>query len=430
MFRISKKTILAGAVGNTLEFYDYVIWEIFSLYLLKEFLPPQSSLADLFFLFLITYIFRPLGSFIGGIFTDQLGRKKTLIIYILLMGGCTALVGLLPSYQQVGFLSVLLLVLIRILQVFAVGGEYFSSLALLIESCEKNKRGFYGSWAAFGVNAGTLLASSIAALFFYLIDKELLPSWGWRIAFLISFITMLLGLWLRVSIPESLEFIIENARSQKKPFLVILKDALFTIKSQQLETLVTFTLGFFGVSASMLIFVYAPIYMAKLHTVTATQSFLINSISLIVVISLIPIFGLISDKVGRIKIISRGIIGLLVLILPYFMFITSGDFKQLLWSQVIIAIPCACIFSTAPVLITELFPLSVRCSVTGLVYSVAASLGGGITPWLAFKCSNFSEGSYLPSLIIFFSGVASLIVLKLLHKKNKDWVPHLVLVKN
>lgn len=165
---LSKRTIIGGAIGNALEMYDYVIWGLFSVYLSKEFLPPQSQLSDIFFLFLITYILRPLGGLVGGILADQLGRKNILTLSIVLMGICTGMVGILPSYSSIGVISVVLLLFIRLIQVFAVGSEYISSIALLIESCEKNKRGFWGSWAAFGVNAGVLISSLFGSLILYL----------------------------------------------------------------------------------------------------------------------------------------------------------------------------------------------------------------------------------------------------------------------
>jgi MHS family proline/betaine transporter-like MFS transporter len=127
--------------------------------------------SDIFFLFLLTYILRPFTSLLGGILADQVGRKKILTLGIFLMGTCTGIIGILPSYERIGILSVFLLLFIRLIQVIAVGGEYISSVALLIESCKKNERGYFGSWTAFGINAGMLLSSLVGTLIFFLIDK-------------------------------------------------------------------------------------------------------------------------------------------------------------------------------------------------------------------------------------------------------------------
>ena len=232
MFKISKKIMLSGAIGNALEMYDYFIWGLFSVYLTKEFLPPQSSLSDIFFLFLITYILRPISGFVFGMLSDQLGRKKILTFCIFMMGICTTAVGLIPSYQSIGVISVFLLLFTRLIQAISVGGEYISSVSLLIESCEKNKRGYFGSWAAVGVNAGVLAASLIASILLYAMKLHFIPSYGWRIAFIISFITMIVGYWIRSSIPESFEFIIENARKEKRPIYEIAKETLYTIQTR------------------------------------------------------------------------------------------------------------------------------------------------------------------------------------------------------
>ena len=419
MFNVSKKTIISGAIGNALEMYDYVIWGIFSIYLSKEFLPPQSKMSDIFFLFLITYILRPIGSLVGGILADQVGRKRVLILSVFLMGICTSIIGILPSYERIGVIAVFVLLFIRLIQVFSVGSEYISSISLLIESCDKKRRGYFGSWAAFGVNAGMLVSSLVGALILYLIDLDILPSWGWRLAFILSFITMIVGFWIRNSIPESLEFILENARREKRSFKEILNDAVSTVKLQLFESMLVFSLVCFGTATTILIFIYAPIHMTTVNHIHNTQSLVINSSSLALLIALIPFCGYLSDKCGRAKIIAAGIITLLILILPYFELLSSGTFYQILLFHIVIGIPCACIFAATPVFITELFPLSIRCSVTNLIYSLAACLGGGITPLIAFKLGNNADGHYSPGFILVLAGCVSLVLLGFFLKRKQ-----------
>ncbi|MFA5960572.1 MAG: MFS transporter [Tatlockia sp.] len=405
----SKKTIIAGAIGNALEMYDYVIWGLFSIYLSKEFLPPSSKLSDLFVLFLITYILRPVGALIGGILADSIGRKKVLTVSIFFMGICTCIVGILPSYERIGVISVFILLFIRLIQVFAVGSEYISSISLLIESCDKRKRGYFGSWAAFGVNAGMLIASLLGTSLLYLMDIHVIPDWGWRLAFMLAFITMLAGFWIRSSLLERFEFIMENARSEKRSFSEVLRHVLEVIKQQRFDSILVFFLVYFGVATTILIFVYAPIHMTTINTFRTTEAFVINSSSLALLVALVPFFGFVSDRFGRIKTLSLGVVLLLSSIIPYFNFLSSGTFFQVLCGHVLIAIPCACIFAVTPVFITELFPLSVRCSTTNLIYSLAACLGGGVTPLIALKLGQY--GSYFPGLILIVLGGTSLVLL-------------------
>jgi len=427
MLSVSKRTIIGGAIGNALEMYDYVIWGLFSVYLSKEFLPPNAKLSDIFFLFLLTYILRPIGSLVGGILADQAGRKKILTLSIFLMGICTSIVGILPSYAQIGVSSVFLLLFIRLIQVFAVGSEYISSIALLIESCDKQKRGYFGSWAAFGVNAGVLISSLFGSLILYLMDLHVLPEWGWRFAFMLAFLTMLIGFWIRNSLPESLEFIAENARTEKRSFFDVLYEALAVFKSQTFDTFVVFSLVCFGVSTTILIFIYAPIHMSTVNHLHNTHSFIINSSSLTLIVLLIPLFGLISDHLGRTKTILMGCITLSLLSLPYFSVLSSGNFYQILMAHTMMAIPCASIFAVTPVLITEIFPLSIRCSITNLIYSLAACIGGGITPLIAFKLEQYA--SYLPGLILVILGGINIFFLAA-YMRRKHGLPHKLVLVN
>ncbi len=427
MFKTSKKIIIGGAIGNALEMYDYVIWGLFSVFLSKEFLPPQSRLSDIFFLFLLTYILRPIGSLLGGMLADQTGRKKMLTLSILLMGGGTALVGILPSYGQIGVASVYLLLLIRLIQVLSVSSEYISSISLLIESCDKNKKGYFGSWAAFGINAGMLISSLTGTLVLYLIDIHILPPWGWRLAFALAFITMIFGFWIRSSIPESKEFISTHARSEQRSLTDILVESISQLKQQFLESFVVFSLVLFGVATTVLMFVYAPIHMVTVNSFSHTQVFVINSLGLAVVTALIPVMGMASDAYGRTRIILTGTIALMLFIIPYFSYLTTGSFSQALVFHCLMAIPCASIFAVTPVFITDIFPHSVRCSIANLIYSVAAVLGGGITPLIALKLGE--RHNYSPSYILIIIGVVSLIAQTMYVKKINQNASRLLLIE-
>ena len=414
MFNVSKKIILSGAIGNILEMYDYAIWGLFSVFLSKAFLPEHSNLSDVFFIFLFTYLFRPLGGLLFGVLADQLGRKKILTLSIIIMGFCTAAVGILPSYERIGLLATLLLLFIRLIQVFSVGGEYISSIAFLIESCDPKNRGYYGCWAAFGVNVGMMLASVVVAITSYLMNNNIIPDWGWRFAFLISILTSTLGFWIRNSVPESYEFIIKNARNDRRHLSDIFIDTLQKLKTQVAESLIVFSLVCFDVSITVLIFVFSPIYMANVNNISPTHTFIFNAVSLGLVACLIPLFGKMSDRYGRVNLMYHGIGLLSLMIIPYFICMSSGSFYQVLCIHTLIAIPCACIFAITPVLITELFPLEVRCSMTGLIYSIAACVGGGLTPVLALKISNQPYSPVLlGSIILTFAGIC---MLGFLHK--------------
>lgn len=427
MFKTSKKLIISGAIGTTLEMYDYGIWGLFSVFLSKEFLPPQSKLSDIFFLFLITYILRPIGSLLGGMLADQAGRKRVLSFSILLMGIGTAAIGILPSYEKISVISVFLLLFIRSVQVISVGNEYISSISLLIESCEKDQKGYFGSWAAFGVNAGMLISSLTGALILYLIDIHVLPMWSWRLAFIFAFVTMIVGFWIRNSIPESQEFITKNARSNNRTLKEIFIETLQLLKKQSLESFVVFALVLFGVATTVLIFVYAPIHLVTVNNLSSTQAFLINSSGLAIVTILIPFMGKLSDLYGRIRIILMAMMTLLLFITPYFICLTSGKLPQILFFDCFMAIPCSAIFAIIPVFITEIFPHSVRCSISNLIYSIAACLGGGITPFVAIKLGESHH--YAPAYLLVAFGILSLSALTFYNRKESYKTDEILLVE-
>lgn len=407
MFQISKKTMISGALSNLFETYDYTLWFVFSLYLSNEFFPGHSKIADFFFIIFASYILRPLGSAIGGILSDQLGRKKILTGSVILMGFCSFLVSILPSYKAIGISSLLILFLIRVAQVISLGAEQASSISFLIESCEKSRRGFFCSWIAFGANAGRLLSSLVGAILFYLIDIEYLPVWGWRLAFFSSFMVFVFGFWMRKSVPESFEFIKENSAKGKRSLREIFNQACTTIKREICKSVALFAVVCFGTSATILIFTYAPIHMTKANHLVDYQSFLINSISLAILILLIPFFGSLSDKIGRMKCLSIAIGLLSLIITPYFIAITTGSFEQILLLHVVVGILCSCVFSIAPTFIAEMFPVSIRCTSVGTLYAVASCLGGGLTPLLAIKFFN-NFGSYAIGFILIGYGLLSL----------------------
>lgn len=420
MFKVYKKTIISGIIGNALEMYDYMIWSLFSVFLANAFLPTHSTLSDIFCIFLITYLFRPIGGLISGILADQIGRKAVLTLSIFVMGLCTSAVGILPSYESAGIVVTVSLAFIRFLQVFSIGGEYISSIALLIESCDKNKKGYYGSWAAFGVNLGTMVASGIAAMMTYLMNHSFIPSWGWRLAFIVSLLTAVLGFWVRQSIPESYEFIIEHARKDKRTFSNIFNEMVELLKIRWIEGSLIFLLVLFGVSITFLIYVFSPLNMTLINHLSSTHAFMFNFMSLGLIVALIPFFGKMSDNYGRIPVLSYGIIGLVFIIVPYFFNVLLGSYYQVLCFHLLIAIPCACVFSIVPVLITELFPVTIRCSVTGFLYSIAAAIGGGMIPIVALKLIKRPFGLYLLSTMIIVLGILCLLQLKalVLRKEN------------
>ena len=209
-----------------------------------------------------------------------------------------------------------------------------------------------------------------------------------------------------------------NARTEKRTFADIIHETIHVIKSQVAESFLVFFVVLFGVSTTVLIFIYAPIHMTTVNHLLMKQSFIINSCGLFLLVSLIPLFGFLSDIFGRVRMMIFSTATIVFMVLPYFIFLSSGLFMQVLIGHMMIAIPCACLFAITPVLITEIFSTSIRCSVTSLLYSVSSCLGGGITPLVALKLSKNTANSYQPAFMLIMLGIISLLFLMAFMKKN------------
>ena len=204
------RTVVAGAVGNVLEWYDFGLFGFFAPVIASQFLPAEDQIASLlgtFGVFATGFLMRPLGGLVFGYIGDRLGRKPALELSVLLMAAPTTLLGLLPAYGSIGLAAPVLLTLIRLLQGLSVGGEYIGSMSFLAEHAPPSRRAFLGSWSSFSVVLGSLMGSGGAALCSGLLSSEQLTAWGWRLPFLASLLLGLIGFWLRLGVQESPSFV-------------------------------------------------------------------------------------------------------------------------------------------------------------------------------------------------------------------------------
>ncbi|MBA2650769.1 MAG: MFS transporter [Tatlockia sp.] len=393
--RTNRRIIASGVIGNLLENFDVMICAFLAQFIALTFFPSNSlenNIINTFSIFLIGYLSRPIGSLLIGLYADQIGRKKTLIFSIIMVGVCTAIIGLIPSYQAIGIASTILFLFFRILQNFCVGGEYISSIAYLIENAEKKERGFYGSWVSVGFNAGSLLASLLVFILIYFIEKSVLPGWSWRVIFILAIFGTGIGLWIRKSLPESLEFILENAHRPIQKKTDILHSAIRLIQNYPLRCLAIIAIGWLGVGETTTLFIYSPIHMTTINHFSQSQAMGMNTLALLFLIPLIPFFGFLSDLYGKIKLLAISTLAFCLLAIPYFIFLSTGSYLQILIFKLLFCIPSACYYSIAPVLITESFPVGLRCTSLGLIYQITASLAAGITPLTMLYIVNHCHG--------------------------------------
>ncbi|MDX1902046.1 MAG: MFS transporter [Gammaproteobacteria bacterium] len=402
--------LLAGIIGNAIETYDLSIYPFFTVYLAKAFFPDQSSfvsLLEIFGIFLFGYLARPLGSLIFGYIGDIYGRKKALISSSLLMMVATGIIGILPTYQSIGYFAALLLLIFRAIQGLSFGGEYTGSVIYLVEHASKHRRNTFGSIAAMGSNLGIFLSSITCLLITLNFSEQQIMQGLWRIPFLLSLLFSLICFGLRSFIYEPKDF--DELLSKKS---IDRRSILELIKHQKTELALIIVLTWFGVITTYLLFVYlVPYLVHTLHYQTST-ALTLNALSIGVLVSIIPLAGFIADKVGRNIIIPTCIVSLAILIIPYLYFISTTHYRIIIFLQLAITVPAAFYFATVPVFLVELIQVSVRCRTVSLGYNIAAAIFGGTTPLIALSLVEKTNLPFMPGIYLIICAIITFIMLR------------------
>lgn len=421
MIKHQTRIILAGMMGNLVESFDLAICGLLSVYLAKYLMGDSSAgLLIVFTTFFAGYLARPLGAMVMGLFSDIYGRKITLAASILSMGIATAFIGFIPPKSALGTASMVILLILRIIQSFCCGGEYLNSSAYLVENAEASQKGYSGSWAPFGSMAGVLLASLVTLTITYLIDLYPEQEWLiWRIPFFLALLGSSIGLYIRLCIPESLEYIMYYAEHPKPKFTGLLKQSLQYITHNKLKSLYVFGLTALGVSTTFQIYIYGPTQAHIYGHLTGHQIILSNIISLLIMLNVFPIIGRLSDMINREIIVVLAALGFLALSRPYFEALSYGDYENLILIQSLISIPAAAYYATVPVILAEMFPLNLRCTVLSVLYSTTASLAAGLTPVLSLMLLRETNNSTSPALLVMVLVVFVLTIMSTRYLKSE-----------
>lgn len=414
------KSILGGLMGNVVEAYDmsicYFMATEMSRYLIGD---NKGSLTVVLSLIFIAYLAKPLGAFILGLFSDLYGRKNVLMVSILIMGISTALIGVIPGYQHIGLAAAGLLLTLRIIQSMALGSEFLNSASLLVESGDNQQRGFRGCWSSVGVKAGYLLACLVVESMRYFADAHPEIDYLWRIPFLFALLTTIIGFAIRAKMPESLAYIVYYANRAKPTTRDIYKQSLNYVKKYPFMFHYAFFSSFLSVTTGFFFYLYIPLHAIQYAHLSRSLIMTSNTLALALVTILIPIFGWLSDKQDRLKMLTFASSGLLVLAYPFMYGINYGSAGYYILMQLLISIPCACYYSVATVLLTELFPLQIRCTALSIVYSIAASLAAGVPPLLSDYLARTTKMPSSPSLIIIVLAATVLTNIKILAQRYR-----------
>lgn len=404
--RLIRRIFASGAIGNILETYDLILIPLMATTLSSVFFPPSTEpyahVVDILYIFLIGYLVRPIGNIIMGMYADQIGRKRLMTLSLTFTGIGTILIGFLPSYYYIGISSTTLFILLRIFQNFFAGIEYINSATYLIESSMVKTRGYYGSWTAIGISGGYLLASFVVLIVTHLITAGIIPEWSWRFVFIFSFVGIIFGAWMRYSIPESLAFILNNVSDKPTKKWDILKTSFLFMKNNKSQCLSISAITLLGTCLSYIYYIYIPINLITYRNFSLDSVFTLNVISLSLIVTLIPIFGKISDHYNRTKMLKLVCLMVLILAMPFFWFASYGTYTQIIFFSLLISIPSACFFSLYPVIITESFPSKIRCTTASLIYQVIVSVEMGALPLIINYMIKVTNLPYSPGYLLMF----------------------------
>ena len=390
-----RKVALASFVGSALEWYDFFIFGAAAALVFNTlFFPSVNATTGViasFATFAVGFVARPIGGIVFGHYGDRLGRKTMLVLSLTMMGGVTFLIGLLPTYGQVGLLAPVLLTTLRFVQGFAVGGEWGGASLMVVEHAPRERRGFYGSWPQMGIPAALLLSSGVMATVTHLTTTEQLAAWGWRIPFLLSGLLLVVGIVIRRRLSESPSFRRLQAAGAKQTMPIA------TVMAQKKRITGLLVVAQAGENASFHVFsVYALLYLTSVvHVERGTA---LNALMIAAVCCLVaqPIFGSLSDRVGRKAIYAGGTAFIAVFMIPFMLMIGTGSTALITLAMVLgLVFGQATTQATQPSLFAEQYETAIRYSGVSVAYQFATVIWSGPTPLIAAALWAWS-GSWWP----------------------------------
>jgi MHS family proline/betaine transporter-like MFS transporter len=405
--RIPWKEVSAASVGNALEFYDLVIYGYFAVVISKLFFPVANETVSLMLAvgtFGISFLMRPLGAIVLGSYADRAGRKASLTLSIVLIMLGTLMLVFTPTYAQIGIASPLLILLARLIQGFSTGGEFGASTAFMVEYASAGRRGFFGSWQASTQGASTVFAAGIAALLSYVLTPEEVSAWGWRVAFGVGLLIGPVGFYIRSRIEETPEFKRAAAvELEKSPFKALLKRDW---KSLLLGIgVVAGSTGFNYVHK-----VYMPTYaLTQLHF-PPTSSYLGAAVTGLVQAITGPMFGALSDRLGRYRVLSIAFPAVCLTTYPLFLILNTWPVvTTLILVQALVGLLNAACLGPISALLAEIFPTGTRGTGLALSYNLSVTIFGGFAPLIVTAMIAATGNKLSPSFYVMATSVISII---------------------
>lgn len=403
-----RRVVISSTIGNALEWFDFTVFGLFAGVIAKHFFPsndPSNSLLLTFATFGIAFAARPIGGLVFGIYADKFGRKRALIVMIMMMAVGTGMIGVLPTYAAIGIAAPICVLIARLIQGFSAGGEFGSASAMLIEFAPPGRRGFYGSWQM----VSQMLAFAMGASFAYVLSSRLSPeafdSWGWRVPFILGVLIGPIGFYLRRAIDETPEFkalMASRTTVENSP----LRDV---IKQYPRELVTAFCIIAAGTAINYVAGVYITTYAVtelKLNLADAQFGLIVFSAlnAVVVVLS-----GALSDKIGRRNVLLPAVIGYCIMFYLMLSRLVADPTIQNLYYVQACALLLGVLAGPAPAAMTEIFPVRLRSTGVSLVYNLAVMLFGGLAPFINTWLVSTTGNKLAPVYYVFFAAAVGIV---------------------
>ena len=406
------RAIAASAMGNATEWFDYGVYAAVAVYITNNFFSGGLETIGTMLGLAVSFVLRPLGGFIWGPIGDRLGRKSVLALTIILMSVATALIGVLPTQDQIGIWAPVLLILLRVCQGFTTGGEYGGAATFMAEYSPDDRRGHYGSFLEFGTLGGFVAGSGVVLILQTLSTEAFMNEWGWRIPFLIALPLGLIGLYLRSQLDESPVFqeVLDDDEQDTKTMGENYKD-LFTTHFKQVAIM-------FGMVTALnvahyTLLTYQPTYLSETVGIEGSHATAVMFIGQVVMMALIPFFGTLSDKIGRKPMWWTSLIGLFIMAVPMYMLMRVG-FGWAIVAFVVLGLLFIPQLSTISATFPAMFPTTVRYAGFAISYNVATAAFGGTAPLISDSVINGTGFTLFPAFFMMGACVIGMIAVSFL----------------
>ena len=412
-----RRAILSCVIGNFMELYDFTLYGFFAIFIGHTFFPstnPVVSLLSSLATFGVGFIMRPIGGLVMGAYADRIGRKGALIITMAMMAIATGMPGITPGYATIGIWAPVILVLCRLAQGFSTGGEWGGAVIFLAEYAPPGRRGFYASWMQVGVAVGSLAGSGSAWILTATLDPASLNTWGWRIPFLVGFLLLPIGYYLRTRVAETPAFerLVETRKVARAP----IRDAFSSQK--RMMGLVCGTSVIWN-SGGYVLLVYLPVFANQVLKVDLSLALAAAAIGSVVRAILTPPIGVLGDRIGRKAVIQTMNIGFLVLVYPMFLWMkTDPGFTSVLCTSVVAGVLMAMVAGAGPVMLTEQFPTRLRSTPVGIGYNISAAIFGGFAPFICTWLVRQTGDAIAPTYFLLACALVSLLTVTQLRDRT------------